>query len=179
KLGAYVDTWLQYGWFSNRVNGDQLPTVKYHTQGWAISGEAGYALPLGDDWVVEPQGQLLYVSYRKNGVTESNGTQVLGEDSDGWTSRLGVRTYRTFVSEDSRKVQPYVTVNWWYAGENRKLSFDQTPVDSPYASDRYELELGVSGEFDERWAGWSNVSGVWDGLGSYQYVLRVGVKYTW
>jgi|SRR5580765_3710947 len=65
--------------------------------------------------------------------------------------------------------------NWWYVGANRKLSFDQTPVDSPHALDR----LGVNGEFDERWAGWSNVSIAWDEQGASQYMLHAGVKYTW
>jgi autotransporter family porin len=70
RLGAYADTWFQYGWFNNSVEGDQLPTVNYNAQGWAMSGEVGYAFPLISDWVFEPQAQVLYTDYHENSLTE-------------------------------------------------------------------------------------------------------------
>jgi fibronectin-binding autotransporter adhesin len=179
KLGAYVDTWFQYGWFSNRVEGDQLPTVRYNAQGWAISGETGYALPLRNDWVVEPQAQLIYVNYREGDITEPNGTRVSGADASGWITRLGARIYRTFMREDARKVQPYVTLNWWHTSTNSSISFNQVPVGSLYPSNRYEVKLGVNGELGKCWTAWTNVSGAWGAQDFHQYVLRVGVKYTW
>ncbi len=179
KLGAYVDTWLQYGWFNNRVEGDQLPTVKYNAQGWSISGEVGYALPLRNDWVVEPQAQLIYVGYDENGTTEPNGTRVSGANANGVITRLGVRTYRTFVREDTRKVRPYVTVNWWHTSTDNSIRFNQVSLGNLYPSNRYEVKFGVNGEINKRWTGWANVSGAWGDQSFHQYALRVGVKYTW
>ncbi|MFX6040393.1 autotransporter outer membrane beta-barrel domain-containing protein, partial [Acinetobacter baumannii] len=83
KLGAYVDTWLQYGWFDQRVEGAGLPAVKYDAHGLAVSGEVGYAIPLHGDWVIEPQAQLIYVDYRQDDIAEANGTRIAGGDSDG------------------------------------------------------------------------------------------------
>jgi autotransporter family porin len=179
KLGAYVDTWFQYGWFSNRVEGDQLPTVKYHAQGLGVSGEVGYALPVAYDWVVEPQAQLIYVDYNENDITEPNGTSVSGADSSGIITRLGVRTSRTWTQVDGRKVQPYFTVNWWYSDTDSSISFNQLPVGSLYPHNRFEAKLGVNADLGKRWTAWTNVSGSWGQQNYYQYALRVGAKYTW
>ncbi|KWW34052.1 autotransporter family protein [Cupriavidus metallidurans] len=179
KLGAYVDTWLQYGWFSNRVESDQLPTVRYHAEGLALSGEVGYAFPLHNDWIFEPQAQLIYLDYRENDITEPNGTRVTGSSSDGLVTRLGVRTYRTFVRNDGRKLQPYVTLNWWYSDTGSSISFNQLPISTLYPHNRFEIKLGMNADLGKRWTGWANVSGALGQQNFYQYALRVGVKYTW
>ncbi len=179
KLGAYVDTWFQYGWFTNRVEGDLLPVVRYHAQGFAVSAEGGYAMPLRHDWVIEPQGQLIYVGYSEDDITEPNGTRVSGADSHGWITRLGARLHRTYVRDDARKWQPYLTLNWWHTSVGSNVSFNQLPVGSMYPDNRYEVKVGVNVDFRKRWTGWTNVSGAWGAQSFYQYVVRAGVKYTW
>lgn len=179
KLGAYVDTWLQYGWFTNHVDGQYLPSVHYNAQGWAGSGEVGYTMPLRNDWVIEPQGQLIYVGYNESDITEPNGTNVSGANSHGWITRLGARFHRTFLRADNRKVQPYLTLNWWYTSVSSSISFNDLPLGSMYPSNRYEVKLGVNADLGKRWTAWSNVSGAWGAQSFYQYALRVGVKYAW
>lgn len=179
KLGTYVDTWFQYGWFDNKVEGDTLPTVKYHAQGWAISGELGYAMPLRNDWVIEPQGQLIYVSYSERDISEPNGTRIAGADSNGLITRLGVRTHRTYVRDDGRKWQPYVTLNWWHTSTDSSIQFNTVPVGSLYPANRYELKLGLNTTISKRWTGWANVAGAWGAQSFHQYAARVGAKYTW
>ncbi len=179
KLGAYVDLWFQYGWFNNRVEGDLLPVVKYNSRGFAISGETGYAVPIRNDWVIEPQAQLIYLGYNQDDVTEPNSTQVTGANSHGWISRLGVRLHRTFVRDDDRKWQPYLTLNWWHSTASNTISFDGFPESNLYPSNRYEVKLGVNADLRKRWTGWANVSGAWGAQSFHQYALRVGMKYTW
>ncbi len=179
KLGAYVDTWLQYGWFTNHVDGQYLPSVRYNAQGWAASGETGYAVPLRNDWVIEPQGQLIYVGYNESDITEPNGTNVSGANSHGWITRLGARFHRTFLRADNRKIQPYLTLNWWHTSVSSSISFNDLPLGSMYPSNRYEVKLGVNADMGKRWTAWSNVSGAWGAQSYYQYALRVGMKYAW
>ncbi|CAB3749016.1 autotransporter outer membrane beta-barrel domain-containing protein [Paraburkholderia humisilvae] len=179
KLGAYVDTWVKYGWFNNQVQGDELPTVKYDAHGWAISGELGYAVLLPHDWVVEPQGQIIYVGYNENNITEQNGTNVTGANSNGVITRLGVRTDRTFIRDDGRKVQPYVTLNWWHTTANSSVSFNQLPIGSLYPANRYEVKLGLNTDLGKGWTGWANVAGAWGEQSYHDYTARVGAKYTW
>jgi autotransporter family porin len=146
KLGAYVDTWFQYGWFTNQVEGDLLPTVQYHAHGLGVSGEVGYAMPLPHDWVVEPQAQLIYIDYNENDITEPNGTRISGADSNGIITRLGVRTSRTWERADDRKVQPYLTLNWWYADTTSSVSFNQVPVGTMYPHNQFEVKVGVNAD---------------------------------
>ena len=179
KLGAYVDTWFQYGWFTNRVQGDLLPSVKYNAQALALSGEVGYAVPMRDGWVVEPQAQLIYAHYDEDDVTEPNGTRIRGADSSGLITRLGVRTHRTWEREDGKRVQPYLTLNWWYSNTDSTISFNQLPVDTMYPHNRFEVKLGANVDLGKRLTGWANVSGSWGQQDYYQYAVRVGVRYAW
>lgn len=179
KLGAYVDTWFQYGWFTNHVDGQYLPSVRYNAQGWAVSGETGYAVPMRNDWVAEPQGQVIYVGYNESDITEPNGTRVTGANSHGWITRLGARFHRTFLRQDDRKLQPYVTLNWWHTSVSSNISFNDLPLGSMYPQNRYELKLGLNADLGKRWTGWTNVSGAWGAQSFYQYAVRAGIKYAW
>jgi outer membrane autotransporter protein len=179
KLGAYVDSWIKYGWFNNQVQGEELPTVQYNARGWAISGELGYAFPLPHDWVIEPQGQLIYVGYNEDNITEPNGTNVTGANSSGVLTRLGVRTDRTFFLADGRKLQPYATVNWWHTTANSSVSFNQLPIGSLYPANRYEVKLGLDTDIGKGWTGWANVAGAWAKQSYHDYTARIGMKYTW
>ena len=179
RLGAYADTSLQYGWFNDSVDGDQLPTVNYNAHGWAVSGEVGYALPLINEWVIEPQGQLLYVDYHQNSLTESNGTQVDGASSSGAITRLGLRLQRTFQRSAGQKMQFYAVANWWHSSTDSSISFDQVSVGSLYPANRYEAKLGLNGDLGKNWSAWSNVSGAWGAQSYHAYVVRLGLKYAW
>ena len=180
KLGAYVDSWVKYGWFNNQVQGDELPTVKYDAHGWAISGELGYAVLFPHDWVVEPQGQIIYVGYNENDVTEPNVDQYCRRRIQAASSETGYAFLSTLSRVvDGRKVQPYATVNWWHTTTNSSISFNQLPVGSLYPSNRYELKIGVNLDFGRRWTGWANVAGAWGEQSYHQYVARGGVKYSW
>ncbi|MDR3631106.1 MAG: autotransporter outer membrane beta-barrel domain-containing protein [Desulfocapsaceae bacterium] len=179
KLGTYVDTWFQYGWFNNTVKGDELPDVNYNAQGWAVSGELGYAKPLDNDWVIEPQAQLIYRAYTQNDLTEPSGTFVSGADSNELVSRLGLRLHRTYIRDEDHKFQPYVTVNWWHFSNNGSMSFDSLPMNGLYPVDRYELKLGLNASFGKDWTGWAIASGAWGEQNYHLYALRLGAMYTW
>ncbi|WP_454669734.1 autotransporter outer membrane beta-barrel domain-containing protein [Achromobacter kerstersii] len=179
RLGAYVDTWLQYGWFRQKVDGQLLESVSYNGQGWAVSGETGYAFKASGDWVLEPQAQLIYVSYDPDTVEEPNGTRISSGKSDGTIWRLGVRTHRTYEMKDGRHIQPYATVNWWRTDTRSGMSFNSLPQGTLYPKDRYELKLGLNALFKDGWSGWVNVAGAWGAQDYHQYAARLGVKYTW
>ncbi|TBM33307.1 autotransporter outer membrane beta-barrel domain-containing protein, partial [Hafnia paralvei] len=48
KSGLYVDSWLQYSWFNNHVNGEQLASESYKSKGLTASLETGYTLKMGE-----------------------------------------------------------------------------------------------------------------------------------
>nr|WP_072187016.1 autotransporter outer membrane beta-barrel domain-containing protein [Yersinia frederiksenii] len=53
KTGLFVDSWAQYCWFNNSVNGQNLNTEKYKSKGMTASVESGYTFKVG---------QLLYAA---------------------------------------------------------------------------------------------------------------------
>ncbi|MNN39941.1 Outer membrane protein IcsA autotransporter precursor [compost metagenome] len=136
-------------------------------------------MPLRGGWVVEPQAQLIYVDYNESDIDEPNGTRVRGASASGILTRLGVRTHRTFVREDGRKLQPYVTLNWWYSDTESHIAFNQVQLGSMYPRNRFEAKVGMNLALNKSWSGWTSVSGAWGQQDYYQYAVRVGVRYAW
>ncbi|MFZ4286225.1 autotransporter outer membrane beta-barrel domain-containing protein [Variovorax sp. HJSM1_2] len=179
KLGWYTDVWGLYGWYKNSVRGDTLPEVKYNANTLSLSGEAGYAAKLRNDWVVEPQAQIIYVKYNEDDVTEPNGTQVSGSRGSGWISRLGVRFHRTWLNESGRKTQPYLTLNWWHDSMDNRMAFNRIELEDLYPQDRYEVKLGLNADLNKGWTAWGNVGYQWGDQSFRTTTLRLGAKYTW
>lgn len=179
RLGAYADTWFQYGWFNNKVAGADLPRVDYDSRAWAVSAETGYAFGLRGGWVLEPQAQLIYVETDARSVTEENGTRVDRADTDGTITRLGVRVRTAFDMGNGRQVRPFGAVNWWHGKNSGSVSFNELSIGELYPQDRYELKLGVQADFANGWTGWINASGSRGAQDYRQYAARIGAAYVW
>ncbi len=181
KLGAYVDGWVQYGNFSNQVDGDLLPGEKYNSHSWTTSLEAGYsAKPFGNDWVIEPQGQLIYIDSSAANHTEVNGTVVMANSTGGVMTRLGARLYKDFVGSDGNVLQASVTANWWYSNRENTIGMDgvTVPLDGAPKSTG-EIKAGLQYRLTRNWQTWGNLG--W-GFGSDNYQRltgMAGVKYAW
>ncbi|MGQ7181298.1 autotransporter outer membrane beta-barrel domain-containing protein, partial [Escherichia coli] len=68
--GSYLDSWLQYSWFDNHINGERLPAESWKSKGFTVSLEAGYSWKAGEftdnykgshEWYVQPQLHVLQV----------------------------------------------------------------------------------------------------------------------
>ena len=181
RLGWYTDLWGQYGWFNNHVDGDALPSVGYDSRFLALSAETGYAWLPGKtrDWVIEPQAQIIWVDGRQDGIIESNGTQIGGADGNGWISRLGVRTHRTWISDSGNRTQLYLTLNWWHDAASSQMAFNTVQMRDLYPKDRYEIKLGADLQRGKGWTAWGNVGWEWGNQSYRAFTGRVGVKRTW
>lgn len=95
-------------------------------------------------------------------------------------SRLGLRTYRTWVGSDARRrTQPYLIVNWWHDSIADTLAFNAVALKDLYPKDRYELKAGINAQFGQGWSAWGNLGYQ---LGAQNYsdaAVRLGAKYTW
>lgn len=155
---------------------------------WAVGGERarlhlgvmiGYARRVGD-WILEPQARLVYIDYSEDDVIEVNGTRVAGADGDGLISRLGLRTYRNWVSSDlGRRAQPYLVLNWWHDSIPDTLAFNQVALKELYPDDRYELKAGVNAQFGQAWSAWGNLGYQWGAQDYHDAAVRLDAKYTW
>jgi autotransporter family porin len=129
--------------------------------------------------MVEPQAQLVYVKYSEDDITEPNGTRINGGKGSGWISRLGLRTHRTWVREDGRKLQPYLTLNWWHDSLKNAAAFNQVVLGNMYPTNRYEIKLGLNADLGNGWSGWGNVAYQWGNQDYRNAAVRFGAKYTW
>jgi outer membrane autotransporter protein len=181
RLGWYTDLWAQYGWFTNHVTGQDLPSVGYHSEVLALSAEAGYAwYPFPQlDWVIEPQGQVIYEHGFESGFDEPNGTHIDGARGSGWITRLGVRFHRTWMDTAGKRYQPYVTLNWWHDAIDNVVAFNQVSMRDLYPENRYEIKLGIDIEGKKGWTGWSNVGWQVGSQSYHAFIGRIGVKKTW
>lgn len=182
KLGWYADAWATYGRFKNTVHGDSMPQVRYDSDVLTLSAETGYALKVrqDSDWIIEPQAQMIFIRYGQDDVAESNGTRITdGNDRNGWMSRLGVRTHRTWETSSGKLIQPYLTLNWWRDNTSNALAFNGVTVGDLLPKNRYEAKAGINANLGSGWSVWGNVG---HQLGSQSYsetTVRAGAKYTW
>lgn len=180
--GPYVDTWAQYNWFNNKVQGNGLKEEKYDSTGWTVSVEGGYAFVAGENntrqLIIEPQAQVAYNSYSADDHKESNGTWVRGGDADGVSARVGARMYTRSKTSDNA-VQPFIEANWRYndAAKN-SMTFDGETVSDGTPENRFELKAGLQGEVAKGWQVWGHVGGQWGENKYNRYEGMVGVKHT-
>ena len=163
------------------MDGQLLPSVAYDSRFLALSAESGYAwLPdKSRDLVIEPQAQIIWIDGRQDGIVEPNATRIGDADGNGWISRLGVRTHRTWIHDSGARTQLYATLNWWHDSVSNQMAFNALQVRDLYPSGRYEIKVGAEFQRSKGWTAWANVGYEW-GEQSYRAVTgRLGVKRTW
>ncbi|MEO1226878.1 MAG: autotransporter outer membrane beta-barrel domain-containing protein, partial [Pseudomonadota bacterium] len=89
--GFYADGVVQYTAYDvdlNITGGGQAGS----TEGWgvAVSGEAGYRLPVTDNIVIVPQAQLVWQTVDFDDFVDRDGTRVRLDDGDSLVGRLGL-----------------------------------------------------------------------------------------
>ncbi|MDN8600105.1 autotransporter outer membrane beta-barrel domain-containing protein [Citrobacter sp. S2-9] len=186
KTGLYVDSWAQYNWFNNDVNGDELSAESYDSKGITASLEAGYTFALNEgqagkmSWYLQPQGQITFMNVKMDDHTEHNGTVVSGSDKGNVQTRLGVRLFGAgHASQDEgkdRQFQPFVEMNWINNSREFHVNMDGIDVKQAGARNLGEVKMGVEGQLNKNLDVWSNV-GVQVGQNGYNDAQAMfGVK---
>jgi len=181
--GLYLDGWLQYGTYNNKVLGDYLAPERYDSSTWTGSIEGGYAFALNTSgktrFFIEPQGQAIFTSYTASRHQEANGTLIDSLDAGGLTTRLGVRFYGHVNSTQSNIVQPFVTLNWWHESRPDVMSFNTTDLRLELPSDRYEAKLGLQTKLGGGWTGWGNLGLSYSDKDYRDVAGQLGLNYRW
>ncbi|MGB8664616.1 MAG: autotransporter outer membrane beta-barrel domain-containing protein, partial [Serratia inhibens] len=190
RIGAYLDSWLQYSWFNNEVSGDKLTTERYKSHGITASLEGGYTWKLGqflgsqgtlNQWFVQPQAQVVWMGVRADGHQEANGTQVSGEGDGNIMTRLGIKTYlKGHHASDNgkeREFQPYFELNWLHNTRDFATKMDDSTVSQNGASNLAEAKVGLEGQINPRLNLWGNVGVQMGDAGYNDSAAMVGMKY--
>lgn len=163
QTGAYVDSWLQYSWFNNSVNGDHLIAERYQSRGFTASLESGYSWKLGQDsfrnsYFIEPNAQFIWMGVKADDVTEANGTRVSSQGDGNVQSRLGVRASMKTSGENGQAVfKPYLEANWINNSKTFATTLDGVKVSAQGEKNIAELRVGVDSQLSSNLNLWGSV----------------------
>jgi autotransporter family porin len=181
--GAYVDSWLQYARFRNRVQGQGLAEQRYRSRNWSGSVEGGYTLPLHSNGqrgvYLEPQLQVIHNHYNADEVVEATGTVVESRRAGGTSTRLGARLYTRALTQKQGQVHPFVAVNWWSGGNASAIAVDGEAIRRDLPDDLYEAKAGVQVNLSGGWRGWGQISHQTGSQGYRDTSAQLGVSLNW
>ncbi|WP_350023087.1 autotransporter outer membrane beta-barrel domain-containing protein [Pseudomonas protegens] len=184
RLGAYVDTWLQYGRYTNRLS-SELGSADYDSNLWSASLESGYALaPFAADspfraWVVEPRGQLIYSRYTARDA-DLQDTRLRNGTADAWRSSIGVRLYQQpGQAADESVLRPFVETNWLHSEAVPSVRMGSNSFDARPSRDALELKVGAQVRVARDVELSSHLFGHSGSVSEYGYGGQLNLSYSW
>jgi autotransporter family porin len=185
KTGTYVDTWMLYNWFDNKVMGQEQATEKYKSSGITASVEAGYSFKLGENernsYWLQPKAQVVWMDVQADSHREANGTRVKDNTDGNMMTRLGVKAFinghNAIDDGKSREFQPFVEANWIHNTQTTRVKMDDVSNDMRGTKNIGELKVGVEGQITPRLNVWSNVAQQVGDKGYSDTRGMLGVKY--
>ncbi|MBJ8889313.1 intestinal colonization autotransporter adhesin MisL [Citrobacter sp. FDAARGOS_156] len=185
KTGTYVDTWMLYNWFDNKVMGQEQATEKYKSSGITASVEAGYSFKLGENernsYWLQPKAQVVWMDVQADSHREANGTRVKDDTDGNLMTRLGVKAFinghNAIDDGKSREFQPFVEANWIHNTQTASVKMDDVSNDMRGTKNIGELKVGVEGQITPRLNVWSNVAQQVGDKGYSDTRGMLGVKY--
>lgn len=181
--GLYVDGWVQYGWYKNKVLGEAQVRneEKYNSTNWTTSIEAGYGIPLFQviktDLILIPQIQITYNSYQADDHQDANLINIGGSDASGVLTRVGARLSGKAI--EGHGARPYLEANWIHNTAKNELSFNGEVLKDQMPKDKGELKLGLQGTIAKNWKVWGQVGAQWGSENYERYEGQVSVNYQW
>ncbi|WP_449144580.1 fibronectin-binding autotransporter adhesin ShdA [Salmonella enterica] len=161
--GAYIDSWYQYGFYNNSVDNGDAGSESYDSTANAVSLETGYrydiALSNGNTVSLTPQAQVVWQNYSADSVKDNYGTRIDGQDSDSWTTRLGLRVDGKLYKGSRTVIQPFAEANWLHTSDDVSVSFDDATVKQDLPANRAELKVGLQADIDKQWSVRAQVAG--------------------
>lgn len=185
KTGLYVDSWLQYSWFNNQINGQELSSEKYKSKGVSASLESGYTFKIGEDttqntgYFIQPKAQVVWMNVQADDHREANGTYVSGEGDGNIQTRLGVKAFAN-IHNDKRALlvaKPFAEVNWIHNSKDFGARLNTVSIKQEGAANIGELKLGMEGQIEQHIDVWGSVSQQIGDQGYSDTAVMLGVKY--
>ncbi|MFX2606228.1 autotransporter outer membrane beta-barrel domain-containing protein, partial [Enterobacter asburiae] len=186
KSGTYVDSWMLYNWFDNKVMGQDQATERYHSSGVTASVEAGYSIKGGESgrnsYWIQPKAQAVWMDVQAHDHRERNGTRVKDETQGNLMTRLGVKAYisghNAIDDGKSRTFQPFIEANWIHNTQTTRIRMDDVSNEMRGARNIGELKTGVEGQITPQLSVWGNVAQQIGDKGYSDTQGMLGVKYS-
>ena len=186
KSGTYVDSWMLYNWFDNKVMGQDQATERYRSSGITASVEAGYSVKVGESgrnsYWIQPKAQAVWMDVQADDHRERNGTRVKDETQGNLMTRLGVKAYisghNAIDDGKSRTFQPFIEANWIHNTQTTRIRMDDVSNELRGARNIGELKTGVEGQITPQLSVWGNVAQQIGDTGYSDTQGMLGVKYS-
>ena len=186
KSGTYVDSWVLYNWFDNKVMGQDQATESYRSSGVTASVEAGYSVKVGESdrnsYWIQPKAQAVWMDVQADDHRERNGTRVKDETQGNLMTRLGVKAYisghNAIDDGKSRTFQPFIEANWIHNTQTTRIRMDDVSNDMRGTRNIGELKTGVEGQITPQLSVWGNVAQQIGDKGYSDTQGMLGVKYS-
>ena len=186
--GAYLDGVVQVTLFDAEAQSVRLPALKGDGKGLALSLEGGKPFRQAHDWIVEPQGQLIYQHFY-GGEGSDEGGPVRFDQTDSLVGRIGLRVERTW-SRETGGGETRMTTGWGRLNlrheflEQPKTTFQTEDADVSFLADTgknwLELNGGLTRQMSNRSVIYLNAAYQWDLDGQgYAYSGKFGVRFNW
>lgn len=191
KTGAYVDSWVLYSRFDNKVMGEERAEEKYKSRGVTASIESGYSFKVGENqqksYWIQPKAQVIWMGvtakdhYEHAGV-DGQRVKVSDETDGNLMTRLGVRAYmkgHSAVDEGKdREFQPFIEANWIHNTRDYGVKMAGVKDEMRGTKNIGEVKVGVEGQMSKRLNLWGNVAQQIGDEGYSDTSAMLGVKYS-
>ena len=141
---AYLDLVLMGTRFDGHTESNRGVKMNTHGHNLVASAEVGWPIPVSEQWVLEPQAQLIVGRTKLD--RQNDGISDVAFDADtNVTTRLGLRL-RGNYPVSGMPLQPYVRANIWHAsaGTSTVTFNDVTAIDTEQKSTTLDLNLGAT-----------------------------------
>ena len=180
--GFYVDSWLLFGRYDNKVWGDELSPFNYKSHGWVWSVETGYTIPLNETgtkdynkliWTFQPEAQLIWDGVKANSATDATGTKYRQLGTDNVTLRVGARLHANYMN----KGLGFIEGNWIHNTKKAGVQMGSDRVYMDGGRNLGEFRMGLEGHITRNTLGWATFGVQAGKAGYHNETAQIGIKY--
>ncbi|MGN8021673.1 autotransporter family protein [Phyllobacterium sp. 22229] len=146
--GWYLDGVVMGTWYGGNARSVSGAGIDYDGSGITVSLEGGYPFALTDNWLLEPQAQLIWQrAWFDNQQDAFSG--VAFDNNDAVTGRFGARLQGNYQTAHGL-FQPYLKANLWHNFKaTDTVLFGNDPITTQAESTSLELGGGIVHNFSK------------------------------
>ena len=178
--GWYVDGVLMSSWFNGSAQSDRGVGVDTDGSGITASLEGGYPIPIAQDWVLEPQGQIIFQHLDVDDQNDGFSTVNFDTD-DSWTGRVGLRLQGN-LQTSAGLMQPYLKANLWHGFDGTdNVRFGTDLISTDFGGTSLELGGGLVAAVTQDVSLFATADYTFDVSGENQRIIEgnVGLRVKW
>ncbi|WP_419710719.1 autotransporter outer membrane beta-barrel domain-containing protein [Pseudomonas sp. NFX224] len=140
---AYVDAVAMYTWLDGDSHSDRGLKLDNDGHALSLSLEAGYPFAVANNWVIEPQAQIIHQQIDLD--SQDDGVSRVSFDSDpALTGRFGARLKGRY-EVSGLPLEPYLRANLWhtFSGIDTVTFAGTTDIDTEQKTSWADLGLGA------------------------------------